>query len=114
MPGFLLHVSATVNCPHGGQASIVSANQRVKVNGMAVALVNDVTTVASCPFQVPIGTGTKPQPCVKVQWTVPATRVKVMTQFVLLQTSSGLCQSAEQIPQGPPIVAMTQTRVKGM
>lgn len=111
---FLLHVNATINCPHGGQASIISTNQRVKVNGMPVALINDVTSVAGCPFQVPIGTGTKPQPCVKVQWTVPATRVKVMGQFVLLQTSAGLCQSAEQIPQGSPIVAATQTRVTGM
>jgi hypothetical protein len=113
MPGFLLHVGATISCPHGAQASMVSTNLRVKVNGMAVALLNDVTTVAGCPFQVPIGTGTKPQPCVKVLWLVPATRVKVMGQFVLLQTSSGLCQSPEQIPQGPPMVAMTQTRVTG-
>ena len=66
-------------------------------------MVNDLTTVAGCPFQVPVGAGTKPQPCVKVQWPVPATRVKVDGQPVLLQTSTGLCQSAEQIPQGPPV-----------
>jgi hypothetical protein len=114
MPGNLLHVNASVNCPHGGQASISSTNLRVKVSGMAVAIVNDLTTVAGCPFQVPIGTGTKPQPCVKVQWTVPATRVKVNGQFVLLSTSSGLCLSAEQIPQGPPSVVATQTRVRGI
>jgi hypothetical protein len=114
MPGNLLHVSATVNCPHGGQASIASTNQRVKVGGMSVALVNDVTTVAGCPFQVPAGPTTKPQPCMKVQWLVPATRVKVGGQFVLLSTSNGLCQSAEQIPQGPPNVITTQVRVKGM
>jgi hypothetical protein len=113
MPGLLLHVGAQITCPHGGQATIASTNQRVKVGGMAVALVSDVTTVAACPFQVPIGTGTKPQPCVKVQWTVPATRVKVMGQFVLLQDSAGLCQSAEQIPQGPPTSAATQPRVSG-
>jgi hypothetical protein len=110
MPGTLLHVSATVICPHGGQASIVSTNQRVKVGGMAVALVNDVTTIAGCAFTV----GPKPQPCVKVQWLVPATRVKVSSQFVLLSTSNGLCQSAEQIPQGPPNIITTQVRVKGM
>jgi hypothetical protein len=114
MPGPLLHVSATINCPHGGQASIAPTNQRVKVGGMSVALVSDVTTVAGCPFQIPIGTGTKPQPCVKVQWLVPATRVKVLGQPVLLRTSSGLCQSAEQIPQGAPVVAATQPRVTGM
>jgi hypothetical protein len=114
MPGYLLHVNATVNCPHGAKANIVSSNQRVKVSGMAVATVSDVTTVAGCPFQVPVGAGTKPQPCVKVQWTAPATRVKVNGQFVLLSMSSGLCQSAEQIPQGAPMVATTQIRVKGM
>jgi hypothetical protein len=113
MPSRLLHVNATVQCPHGGTANITSTNQRVKVSGMAVALLNDVTMVSGCSFQVPAGPTTKPQPCVKVQWTVPAVRVKVMGQFVLLQSSSGLCQSAEQIPQGSPIVATTQMRVSG-
>jgi hypothetical protein len=113
MPGLLLHVSAQVQCPHGGQATIVTTNARVKVGGNFVALLNDVTTVAGCSFQVPIGTGTKPQPCMKVQWLTPATRVKVMGQFVLLQDSKGLCQSAEQIPQGPPSAMATQVRVQG-
>jgi hypothetical protein len=63
---------------------------------------------------VPVGAGTKPQPCVKVQWATPATRVKVLGQPVLLQSSSGVCQSAEQIPQGAPVIAATQTRVRGM
>lgn len=108
MPSRLLHVNATVQCPHGAKANITSTNQRVKVSGMAVALVNDVTMVSGCPFQAP---GPTPQPCVKVQWMVPAMRVKVMGQFVLLQSSSGLCQSATQAPQGSPIVATTQMRV---
>ena len=114
MGAFIVHVGATVSCPHGGQASITSVNQRVKVGGQAVALATDVTTVAGCSFQVPIGAGTKPQPCVKVQWAAPATRVKVMNQPVLLSTSSGACQSAEQIPQGPPTVGATQTRTSGI
>ena len=114
MPGFLFHVGALANCPHGGQLSVVSSNTRVFVNGMAVATMNDQYTIAGCPFQVPIGTGTKPQPCVKAQWLVPASRVFVNTQPVILQTSSGLSQSAEQIPQGPPTVTSTQTRVTGM
>ena len=33
---------------------------------------------------------------------------------MLLQTSIGLCQSAEQTPQGPPIVSTTQMRVTGL
>ena len=113
MAGFLLHVGASVICTHGASASIVSSNQRVKVGGQAVATIADTTTVAGCPFQVPVPGGTKPQPCVKIQWAAPATRVRVLGQFVLLQTSSGACQSAEQIPQGAPTVVTTQVRVKG-
>jgi hypothetical protein len=114
MPGHAIQVGATIQCPHGGQATIASTNIRVKAGGMAVALADDPTTVAACPFQVPIGTGTKPQPCVKVQWTVPAGRVKVMGRSVLLKDSTGVCQSVEQIPQGAPSVTVTQVRVKGM
>jgi hypothetical protein len=114
MPGELVQVGATIQCPHGGQATIAPSNQRVKAGGAPVAVMSDTTTVAGCSFQIPIGTGTKPQPCMKVQWLVPATRVKVGGQFVLLKDSNGLCQSAEQIPQGPPSVQMTQLRVKGI
>ena len=110
MASELYHVSATTLCPHAGNGSTISSNTRVKVSGMAVATVSDVTTVAGCAFTLPNG---KPQPCVKVQWIVPAVRVKVMGNPVLLKTSTGLCQSAEQVPQGPPNVVATQIRVKG-
>lgn len=113
MSGFLLHVGATIICTHGAQVSVVSSNQRVVVSGQPVATFSDTYPVAGCPFQIPIGTGTKPQPCVKVQWVVPAARVRVNGQPVLLKTSTGICQSAEQIPQGPPNVAVTQMRVRG-
>jgi hypothetical protein len=113
MPGSLVHENATVNCPHGGQAKITSKNKRVTVGGQAVALASDMTSVSGCPFQVPIGTGTKPQPCVTVQWAQPATRVKVTGEAVLLSTSKGACKSAEQAPQGPPSVGATQVRVSG-
>ncbi len=110
MPGFLLHVGATAICPHGGQVSIISSNTRVLVSSQPVATLNDTYLVAGCAFTVPPG---KPQPCIKVQWLVPATRVKVGGQPVILQASTGLCQSPEQIPQGPPNVLVTQLRVKG-
>jgi uncharacterized Zn-binding protein involved in type VI secretion len=111
MASELYHVGATTLCPHGGNASTISSNTRVKVSGMAVATLSDVTMVAGCPFAVPPPKG--PQPCVKVQWLTPATRVRVMGNPVLLKTSTGLCQSAEQIPQGPPTVVATQIRAKG-
>lgn len=109
----LLHVGATVLCTHAAQATISPSNTRVKVGGQLVAVLSDLTSVAGCPFQVPVGVGTKPQPCVTIRWVSAATRVKVGGQPALLQSSSGICQSAEQIPQGPPNVAQAQIRVTG-
>jgi hypothetical protein len=106
----LYHVGAPAMCPHAGQITTTSTNTRVKVSQMMVATSADMSMVAGCAFTVPTA---KPQPCVKVQWIVPAIRVKVMGNPVLLQNSVGLCQSGEQIPQGPPNVISTQPRVKG-
>ncbi len=109
MPGFLMHVGSSAICPHSGQVSIISTNGRVLVSGQPVAVLSDNYLVSGCPFTVP----NKPQPCVKVQWLVPASRVLVGGQPVILQTSTGMCQSAEQIPQGAPTVIATQTRASG-
>ena len=109
MSSELAHVSAVIQCPHQGLAQVVTTNARVKVSGMFVALQNDVCTVAGCPFF----TGPNPSPCLTVQWLVPAVRVKVMGQPVLLKTSQGLCKNPAQVPQGPPQIKMTQPRVKG-
>jgi len=109
MPGPIFHVGATAICPHGGQVQTISSNARVLVGGMPAATFADTYLVAGCVFAV----GPKPQPCVRVQWLVPAVRVMVMGQPVILQTSTGLCLSAEQIPQGPPSVLVTQPRVVG-
>jgi hypothetical protein len=108
MPSPLFHVGATAICPHGGQVAVISSNTRVLVSGMPVATMADTTTVAGCAFTVPPG---KPQPCVLVRWLVPAARVLINGQPALLQLSSGLCLSPEQIPQGPPTVIATQPRV---
>lgn len=110
MPGFLMQVGASAICPHGGQVSVVSSNFRVKAGGQPLATLADTFTVAGCAFTVP---GPKPQPCVKLQWLVPASRVMVGGQPAILQASTGLCLSAEQIPNGPPNVVATQVRVKG-
>ena len=109
MPGFLFHVGATAICPHGGQVTVIPMSPRVLLSGQPAATFGDVYLVAGCAFTV----GPKPQPCVKVQWLVPATRVLISGQPAILQTSVGLAQSAEQIPQGPPVIVVTQTRVGG-
>jgi hypothetical protein len=107
MPGFLLHVGATVMCPHGGQVTAIPSSPKVLVGGQPVVTMADNFPIAGCAFTIPPG---KPQPCVKVQWTVPATKVTIGGQFGLIATSSGLCQSAEQAPQGAPIVSVTQVK----
>jgi hypothetical protein len=110
MPGFLDHVGASAICPHGGQITTLPGNPRVRVSSQPVATMADQSLVAGCVFTV----GPKPQPCVRVQWLVPAVRVRAGGQPVLLQDSQGLCLSAEQIPQGPPTILVTQPRVKGI
>jgi hypothetical protein len=110
MPGPLLHVGAQAVCPHAaGQISAVPASARVLVGGQPVVTVADQFLIAGCPFMA----GTKPQPCMKVQWLVPAARVFVNGSPALLQTSVGLCLSADQIPAGPPSVIAVQPRVVG-
>jgi uncharacterized Zn-binding protein involved in type VI secretion len=108
MPGFLYHVGASAICPHGGQVTVVSSNTRVLVNGLQVATISDFCPIAGCVFTIP---GPKPQPCIQARFLVPAARVLINGQPALIQTSTGLCQSAEQIPQGPPSILVTQTRV---
>lgn len=115
MPGLLLHVGAVMQCTHGVPATIPPAQARVLVTGQPVATMPGIITVAGCPFQIPVGPGTKPQPCVRVQWTMPSVRVLVMGQPALLQPAPGpgpgICLSVEQIPAGPPIVSTVQPRV---
>jgi hypothetical protein len=108
MPGLMFHVGATAICPHGGQITTIPSSTRVLINGMPAATLGDTFLVAGCVFTVPPG---KPQPCVKVQWLVPATRVLINGQPAIIQTSTGLCLSPEQIPNGPPTVIVTQPRV---
>jgi hypothetical protein len=117
MPGFLLHVNATMQCFHLAPATIAPSQPRVVVSGQPVATMASQITVAGCPFQIPVVAGTKPQPCVTVKWTMPSTRFVVGGQPAALLpsvgTGPGICQSAEQIPQGAPTVSVVQARVIG-
>jgi Domain of unknown function (DUF4280) len=110
MPGPLIQLGATIMCPHGGQVSDVPTNSRVLASGAPVATVADTFPVAGCAFTLP---GPQPSPCLTVQWITPAVRVLVNGTPALLQTSAGLCNSPQQLPQGPPVVAATQVRVIG-
>ena len=106
MPGPLYHVGAVAICPHGGQITTISTNVRVLVSGMPVATLTDTSLVAGCAFTIP-----PPQPCIRVQWLVPAARVLVNGQPALIQSSLGLCLGPTQAPQGPATILSTQPRV---
>lgn len=107
--GNLLHVNATVMCPHGGQATLLPSQSRVQAGTQPVATLSDVYTITGCAF----APGGKPQPCVTIQWVTPSGRIQVNGQPALLRSSVGLCQSAEKIPQGPPLVTVVQQRAVG-
>lgn len=122
MPGFLMHVGAVMTCFHqAGVATIPPPQPRVVMNGQPVATISNpatpIATVAGCPFQVPVPGGTKPQPCVTIKWAMPSTRFLVngfpAALLPALGVGPGICQSAEQIPQGAPIVKVVQSRVIG-
>jgi len=116
MPGYILHTGFGVQCFHGVAGATAPQQPRVTVSAQAVAIATNIINIApGCPFQVPFGAGTKPQPCVTVKWANQATRVTVAGRPLLLQANpgvgAGVCQSAEQIPQGAPQVAAMQMRV---
>jgi hypothetical protein len=105
MPGFVLHVGATILCAHGGQAQPTAPNQRVLVGGQPVVTVVAPHAVAGCPF----APGGAPTPCVTAQWIMGATRIFAGGAPVLLQDSQATC-----IPNGTPVtIVMTQVRVRG-
>ena len=105
MPGFLLHVGATVMCMHGGQAQPTAPNPRVRVSGQPVVTQAAPYVVAGCAFVPPGGNG----PCVTAQWVTAAVRVRAGGMPVLLQDSQAICA-----PTGTPLnILVTQVRVRG-
>jgi hypothetical protein len=118
VPGFLLHVGAVSQCFHQAPATIAPNQRSVLVSGQPAVTLGAAITVAGCPFQVPVPPGTKPQPCVRIQWGTVATKVLIGGRPALLAPTPGVvpgtCLSIEQIPQGAPTVAQVQTRVSGL
>jgi hypothetical protein len=104
MPGFLVHVGATVICAHAGQAQPTAPNPRVLVGGQPVVTMAAPYAIAGCAL-----TSVPSPPCVTGQWIVAATRVLVGGTPVVLQDSASTC-----VPTGTPMtVLVTQLRVKG-
>jgi hypothetical protein len=107
MPGFLLHVGATVLCSHAGQAQPTVPNPRVTVSGQPTVTMASPYVIAGCVLPPPTaGNG----PCVTAQWITGATRITSNGQPLLLLDSQAICA-----PTGTPlIIAVTQTRATGI
>ena len=105
MPGFLLHVGATVLCSHVGQATPTVPNPRVSVSGQPIVTQPTIYTIAGCTLPPQAG-----GPCVTAQWVTGATRVFSNGQPVLLFDSQAICTPTAT----PLMVTVTQTRVTGM
>ncbi len=107
MPGFLLHVGATVFCAHGGQAQPTVPNPRVMVSGQPTVTIASPYVVAGCALPPPPAAN---GPCVTAQFVTSATRVTSNGQPLLLLDSQAICA-----PTGTPlIIAVTQIRVTGL
>ena len=109
MSGFLLHAGAALICTHGAPVTVTTSSARVKVNGQPVATASDTFTVTGCPFNI----SGAPQPCVKINWLKPASRVFIDGKPAVVQTSTGVCVAGNQAVQGPPQVVTVQPRVRG-
>jgi hypothetical protein len=116
MPGFLLHVGAAVQCFHAAPATGMTTNVRVFLGTQPAVTADELWSVAGCLFQIPVGAGTKAQPCVTIRWA-PATRVFINGRPAVVQMpgpGQGVCLPAEQVPQGAPVISALQPRVSGM
>ena len=108
MGSAILQMGCTIQCPHGGQATPVPTNTKVKVDGSFALLSTDQFIVAGCTFQLP---GPVPSPCMTVEWSMEATKVTIDGTGPLLESSMGLCKAATQAVQGPASVSGAQTKV---
>jgi hypothetical protein len=109
MGDLLLNAGATAMCPHAGPLQIVPGQAKVLLGGQPAATVSDQFTITGCPFTTPVP---KPQPCVTATFA-PAVKVLLSGTPAVLKGGGIVCQSAEQIPQGPPSVTATQMQVTG-
>lgn len=108
MPGFLVHVGASVICAHpGGQAQPqpTAPNPRVRVAGQPIATLSGLYDIKGCSFNPGA-----PSPCLTARWTSGATKIRAGGDPVALSDSQAVCA-----PNGTPLlITKTQTRVSGI
>jgi hypothetical protein len=103
MPGFLIHVGASVLCSHAGQAQATVSNPRVTVSGQPSVTIAAPWLVAGCALPPPPGAN---GPCISAQFVTAATRLISSGQPLLLFDSQAICA-----PTGTPLlIVASQTR----
>jgi hypothetical protein len=107
MPGRMLSKGSQVQCPHGGSATLTTANAKAKASGGYALLESDIHTVSGCAFMI----GTKPSPCIRIEWSVGAGKLTAGGTAVLLESSIGKCYSPEGAPQGVALVVSAEQKV---
>jgi hypothetical protein len=105
----LLTSATTMMCPHGGTVTAIPGQTRATAES-PILRGSDTYLIAGCPFSI----GPDYSPCVSVQWVQTATRVQAGGDFVLNESSVGLCLAATQAPQGTVLILQTQPRVEGL
>jgi hypothetical protein len=107
MPGFLVHVGATVTCSHGGQAQPSVPNPRVTVMGQPTVTIPAAYVVAGCVLPPPPAAN---GPCVSAQVVSGSVRVTSNGLPLAVLSSQGIC-----VPSGTPVlIVAAQTRVTAM
>ena len=107
MPGRILTTGSTVQCPHGGQATLITTNVRVNAASGQALLESDIHPVVGCPFTL----GTKASPCVRIEWAAGAAQVTLGGTAVLVESSMGTCYSPENASQGVALVVDAEPKV---
>jgi hypothetical protein len=101
-------------CMHGGTAILTTANSKISTLTGPLLLETDVHSVVGCPFQIPAPSGTKPSPCIRIEWSGGSSQIQVNGVGLLLQTSTGKCYSPEGAMQGIAVIAGAQGGLSGI
>lgn len=100
--------ATVIQCPHMIPGTLATATAKVTIENMPPLVMGDKGTISGCPFTVP---PSKPQGCATALLTKAATKVLAENKPVLLMNPADLCQSADQIPNGPVVWTTIQSKV---
>ena len=110
MPGTVLTTASQIKCLHGAPAVLITTNAVTSAERAKSLLESDVHLVTGCPFFI----GTKPSPCVRIEWTAGASHLTIGGTKVLVRSSVGKCINAEGAMQGVAIIVQTQMKVSAI